>query len=111
MLSEEEIIEYLENQDNSMKWNYQTLHAIKGLLDLYNKQKQEIENLQSINKEHQKLNGQLREEIEKHCNAREIEEKYIKENFISKDEYKKLETKYQNVERELLHRDKIIENL
>jgi len=45
----------------------------------------EIENLKGINKEHQKINGKLREEIERQGNIREIEEKYIEENFISKD--------------------------
>lgn len=46
----------------------------------------EIENLKEINKEHQKLNGELRDEIKRQGNTREIEEKYIEENFISKDE-------------------------
>ena len=32
-MSEEEIINYLENQNNSLKWDYGTLQAIKGLAD------------------------------------------------------------------------------
>ena len=44
-----------------------------------------IMDLEEINKEHQKLNGELRDEIKRQGNTREIEEKYIEENFISKD--------------------------
>lgn len=49
------------------------------------KLEQEVEELKEINEEHQKLNGELRDEIERQGNTREIEEKYIEENFISKD--------------------------
>lgn len=70
------------------------------LLNLIEKQQKEIDlceeteialnnrimDLEEINKEHQKLNGELRDEIKRQGNTREIEEKYIEENFISKDE-------------------------
>lgn len=72
---------------------------LKIILNLIEKQQKEIDlceeteialnnrimDLEEINKEHQKLNGELREEIERQGNIREIEEKYIEENFISKD--------------------------
>ena len=57
----------------------------KTLLNLIEKQRKQIENLKEINKEHQKINGELRDEIKRQGNTREIEEKYIEENFISKD--------------------------
>lgn len=59
------------------------------ILNLIEKQQKEIENLKEVNKEHQKLNGELREEIQRQGNTREIEEKYIEENFISKDKIRK----------------------
>ena len=72
----------------------------KIIVNLIEKQQKEIDlceeteialnnrilDLEEINKEHQKLNGELREEIKRQGNIREIEEKYIEENFISKDE-------------------------
>lgn len=75
----------------------------KIILNLIEKQQKEIDlceeteialnnrimDLEEINKEHQKLNGELREEIERQSNTREIEEKYIEENFISKDKIRK----------------------
>lgn len=55
--------------------------ATETVLNLIEKQQKEIENLKEINKEHQKLNGELRDEIKRQGNTREIEEKYIKKNF------------------------------
>ena len=57
MMSEEEkkAIEYLENQDNSLKWDYGTLQAIKTALNLIEKQQKEIK------KEHQNWKELLHE--------------------------------------------------
>ena len=38
-MSEKEIIEYLNNQDNSLKWNYGTLQAIKRFIRFIPKRK------------------------------------------------------------------------
>lgn len=79
----------------------------KIILNLIEKQKKEIENLKEINKEHQKLNGELRDEIKRQGNTREIEEKYIEENFISKD---KIREKIKEIERKSFeNEDKIFE--
>ena len=57
----------------------------RQLADLIEKQQKEIENLKEINEEHQKLNGELRDEIKRQGNTREIEEKYVEENYINKN--------------------------
>lgn len=64
MLDEEKkAIEMLRNYDNED--NLHKIHqSINVLLNLIEKQKKEIENLKEINKEHQKINGELRDEIE-----------------------------------------------
>ena len=59
-----------------------------------------IENLKEINKEHQKLNGELRDEIKRQGNTREIEEKYIEENFISKDKIREKIKEYDDFYKE-----------
>lgn len=57
---EKKAIEMLRNYDNED--NLHKIHqSINVLLNLIEKQKKEIENLKEINKEHQKLNGELRE--------------------------------------------------
>ena len=79
--------------------NKEECKNLEILLNLIKKKKKEIDlceeteialnnrimDLEEINKEHQKLNGELRDEIKRQGNTREIEEKYIEENFISKD--------------------------
>lgn len=64
-----------------------------------------ILDLEEINKKHQKLNGELREEIERQGNTREIEEKYkdkirekiellLKANKLMTEEQRQKETEY-----------------
>ena len=85
---------------------------LKIILNLIEKQQKEIDlceeteialnnrilDLEEINKKHQKLNRELREEIERQGNIREIEEKYIEENFISKD---KIRAKIKSLEEKI----------
>lgn len=66
-MSEEEkkAIEYWKNYMNILHWNTQLAseYYMKILLKLIKKQQNRIQELEKINTEHQKLNGELREEI------------------------------------------------
>lgn len=83
-MSEEEK-EAIDKLKRSANYFVMPIYETTIILNLIEKQQKEIENLKEINKEHQKLNGELRDEIKRQGNTREIEEKYIEENFISKD--------------------------
>lgn len=79
-MSEDEIIDKINYMINN--WHRSVVEInikwIQGLLDLYN-------NLKEIEKEHQKINGELREEIKEYKmlfdegNAREYRKRYIEE--------------------------------
>lgn len=75
-------------KEEASKFIMENLNSVIIFTYIQNLEK-EIENLKEINKEHQKLNGELRDEIKGQGNTREIEEKYIEENFISKDKIRK----------------------
>lgn len=66
-MSEEEkkAIEYWKDYMNILHWNAQLAseYYMKILLKLIKKQQNRIQELEKINTEHQKLNGELREEI------------------------------------------------
>lgn len=66
-MSEEEkkAIEYWKDYMNILHWNTQLAseYYMKILLKLIKKQQNRIQELEKINTEHQKLNGELREEI------------------------------------------------
>lgn len=81
-MSEEELRKIAKEE--ASKFIMENLNSVIIFTYIQNLEK-EMENLKEINKEHQKLNGELRDEIKRQGNTREIEEKYIEENFISKD--------------------------
>ena len=81
----------------SMYFEDMPFHEMKILLNLIEKQQKRNNELIEINKEHQKLNGELRKEIKRQGNAREIEEKYVEENYISKDKIREKIKKYDKI--------------
>lgn len=105
VMSEEEIIDILENvfifKNTSDKFTDLDLNAIKGLLDLYNKQKQELDSVKEIyytQSEVEQLANGIRvlgtnpdittEEIIKEFTEKPITEEYMEEfksRYISKD--------------------------
>ena len=93
-MSEEEIIAYLENQDNSIKWDYITLQAIKGLLDLYKKEKEKNNRYFKQNIEYQKTLEKLQKETIWKDKIKEIiyptPENYISIEVQQSEMYKKL---------------------
>lgn len=62
---EKKAIEYWKNYMDILHWNTQwaSEYYMKILLNLIKKQKNRIQELEKINTEHQKLNGELRKEI------------------------------------------------
>ncbi len=62
---EKKAIEYWKNYMNILHWNTQwaSEYYMKILLKLIKKQQNRIQELEKINTEHQKLNGELRQEI------------------------------------------------
>ena len=92
---ERKAIEDMNRFANGIDMSCVTARQMQIILNLIEKQQKEIDlceeteialnnrimDLEEINKEHQKLNGELREEIERQGNIREIEEKYIEKNF------------------------------
>lgn len=74
---EKEAIDYLENQDNSVNWNYPTLRAILGALNYIDK----------LQKENEVLHQQIDLEF--------VEENFIeKDKVVSKDKIRKIRDKY-----------------
>ena len=82
-MSEDEIIERVEHFINinvlyGKTYGFTTddlkkyQQVFKGLLDLYNNQKQQITELQAINEEHRKENGKLRKELKQELEKRII---------------------------------------
>ena len=82
MLDEEK--KAIDKLKRSANYFVMPIYETTIILNLIEKQQKEIENLKEINKEHQKINGELRDEIERQGNTREIEEK-----FVSKDKIRK----------------------
>lgn len=92
---ERKAIEDMNRFANGIDMSCVTARQMQIILNLIEKQQKEIDlceeteialnnriiDLEGINKEHQKLNGELRDEIKRQGNTREIEEKYIKKNF------------------------------
>lgn len=62
---EKKAIEYWKDYMNILHWNTQLAseYYMKILLKLIKKQQNRIQELEKINTEHQKLNGELRQEI------------------------------------------------
>lgn len=120
-MNEDKIIEIVKDFISYIRFDKKTKYgvrkqymAIENLLDLYQQQKQQITELQAINEEHKKINGELREEnkklseelVEGICNKIDVEEfekmraelerykKYYQNeinlisNYVSKDKIK-----------------------
>ena len=81
-MSEEEIIKQIKNDLYVGEFYGITEDAVKGLLDLYNKQKEELEDLKDV-----------QQQI---CNEELLTQEYVQNNFISKD---KIRNKIKNLEK------------
>lgn len=112
-MSEEEkkAIEYLKQNDIAEiqydNYGLESIHRIGIdekyiILNLIEKQQKEIENLKEINKEHQKLNGELREEIDD-----------LKQLMAHKNGYTKQleEDLFENASNYVVSKDKIREKI
>lgn len=96
MLSEEEIIKHIrERIDTCNGWGQCVfvIKEIQGLLDRYN-------NLKQIEKEHQKLNGELREELEKEKekNEKDYTSVYLKGVYDERGKWRdKIKERYEKL--------------
>ena len=80
---EKEAIEYLENQDNSVNWNYPTLQAILGALHLIDKLQTKYEKQKKINLEQNQFIDTLKTNIIKQQKVIDLmaEDIYENDNF------------------------------
>jgi predicted nuclease with TOPRIM domain len=79
-----EDIYYLREENDYIVYN----NSIQGLLDLYNNQKQQFTELQAINEEHRKENGELRKELKQKKEKIEAMNKGIDELVREKQDLK-----------------------